>query len=382
MSSITSILRDEAAALAEATRNRAAKVDLIDVALWVLWAGWILAALLLWAPTSWGQGLPLDNGPRSISGWVGVDAENGGAAGVRVEIRSVRQGLVTSALTDKSGRFEVSGLPAGSYVVNVEHAGYEREEQQVDTHSSLFNNLMFRLRRGASSVAGRVGNLVSVRELRIPSKARNALEKGIELLTRKHDPAGSMNYFKLAAATYPSYYEAYYNIGLAEMRLGQNSQAEEAFQRAIDLSGGNYAEPQFALSVLMGQRGQYAEAGAISRRGLLLEPASPRGHLSLAVALFGLNQLNECEKNAKEALRLAPEIPLAHILLANVYVRRGQPAAVVEHLNGYLKLQPNGPLSERARQTRDAAQRQLAAGKSNPATGEQAKSDQTIQVAP
>lgn len=38
---------------------------------------------------------------------------------------------------------------------------------------------------------------------------------------------------------------------LAQLRLGHDVEAQEAFQKAIDASGGHYAEPHFALSTLL-----------------------------------------------------------------------------------------------------------------------------------
>lgn len=337
------------------------RLELWDVCLWTLWAGWILAGLLIWAPVSWGQRITFGRGLGNISGSVQLAAENRGAGGVRVEVRALRGGATLSTVTDGTGRFQMGGLPAGSYVVSVDRAGYERAEQTVEARGTFFD-LMFRMRRIASSVA-RVGNFVSVRELRIPSKARTAFEKGIERLGRKNDASGSLNYFRQAAAAYPSYYEAYYQIGVAEMRLEHHREAEEALQRAIDLSGGNYAEPQFALSALVGQQGKFAEAEAISRRGLLLDSASATGRVSLAMALYGQNRFDEAERNCQEALRRSPESPIAHVVLANVYGKKGRSAAVVEQLNAYLKLQPNGAMSAKAREIVVATEKQLADAK-------------------
>jgi len=37
-------------------------------------------------------------------------------------------------------------------------------------------------------------------------------------------------------------------MGVAKMRLGQNDEAMQAFQMAIDLSGGRYARAELALA--------------------------------------------------------------------------------------------------------------------------------------
>src|SRR5205807_143214 len=78
----------------------------------------------------------------------------------------------------------------------------------------------------------------------------NAFRMGVERLVKK-DPAGSLVHFQRAVAELPSYYEAYHQMGLAYMRLGQAAQAEQAFQKAIDLSQGRYPEALFGLASLL-----------------------------------------------------------------------------------------------------------------------------------
>ena len=72
-----------------------------------------------------------------------------------------------------------------------------------------------------------------MRELKIPAKAHQAFDKGLEQL-KKNDPAGSLARLAQAAAGFPNYYEAYYHMGVADMQLGRKEEAERALQTAID----------------------------------------------------------------------------------------------------------------------------------------------------
>ena len=101
-----------------------------------------------------------------------------------------------------------------------------------------------------------------MRELKIPGKARNEFQKGLEHLGKK-DPAGSLSHFTKAFQTFPDYYEAQYHMGVAKMQLGQNDEAMQAFQMAIDLSGGRYALAELAFGYLLCQEGQPGEAERI-----------------------------------------------------------------------------------------------------------------------
>ena len=62
------------------------------------------------------------------------------------------------------------------------------------------------------------GQVVSVRELSIPPKALHDFQKGAELLAKK-DAAGSLPHFQRAVEEFASFYEAYYKMGVANLKL-------------------------------------------------------------------------------------------------------------------------------------------------------------------
>jgi tetratricopeptide (TPR) repeat protein len=197
---------------------------------------------------------------------------------------------------------------------------------------------------------------VSVRELSIPAKALHAYEQGLDCLAKK-DPAGSLPHFRRAISKYADYYEAYDKIGAADLRLSRDSEAEQAFRKSIELSGGRYAHPLLALGAILDDREKFAEAESITRKGLDLEPDSWTGNYYLGFALSGLNRLDEAEKYVREALRQKTNFPQAHLLLADIHRREKDYRSLVSDLDEYLKIAPDGPASARAKALRDSAQR-------------------------
>ena len=103
------------------------------------------------------------------------------------------------------------------------------------------------------------GDIVSVRELSIPSKASHAFERGVELLA-KQDAAGSLRQFQRAISEFAGYYEAYYEMGVADLRLRRITDAEQSFRKAIDLSGGQYAQALLGLGAVLDYQEKFAEA--------------------------------------------------------------------------------------------------------------------------
>ena len=315
----------------------------------------LLLGLLVWTPIVRAQTDSFERQPVDVFGTVFVERGKHPMGDVIVSIRPLAGGRFVSVLADWSGHFQVRGLDPGMYEVVLEEAGYEptRETLQLDKSSQP---LELYLRARNSSPVPRTDYSVSVDELKIPEKARNAFEKGLERLA-KNDAVGSRARFLQATTAFPDYYEAYYHLGVAQLKLGREEEADQAFQRAIDLSGGRYAWAQFALGLLFCRRGEYPEAEAVIRKGLNADGSSATGHLFLSVALFRLNRLEEAEKSAREALMRRPGFAWPYLVLADVHARQGEYAMQLHDLDAYLKLEPEGPASKQVSEVREVVRR-------------------------
>jgi tetratricopeptide (TPR) repeat protein len=210
----------------------------------------------------------------------------------------------------------------------------------------------------SSAQSQQSNNAVSVRELLIPPKALRAFEQGLELMAKK-DPAGSLRHFQTAIAEYAGYYEAYDRMGAADLKLWRVTEAEQAFRKSIEVSGGQYAHPLLALGAILDTQKKFAEAMTVIRKGLDLEPESWTGLYYQSLALFGLDRLEEAENNVREALRLKTDFPEAHLLLADIHSREEDYSSLVNDLTEYLRLAPNGPASDRAKALRESAKAKI-----------------------
>jgi tetratricopeptide (TPR) repeat protein len=322
--------------------------------------GCLLLALASGGPQARAQ-FNLRAGQSIVAGSVMIDGEAEPAARVRVDVRGLGGGEIATAFTDSSGRFEAPASGTGSVIVTVQAQGYEPVEQRVDVgYPGSTSGVVITLRKAKTTAAANPiepeGYKVSVHELKVPGKARREFEKGMERLQKK-DVAGSLEHFKEATHAFPNYYEAYYQIGVANLELRRGDEAEHALQRAIDLSGGGYAEAQFALGALLCDRQAYADAERLLRRAIEVDANSWKGHFFLGQALFGQNKLAEAEKSAREVLLRRSDIASAYILLGNIHIRRQEFALAIKDLDTFLNMKPQGPTSDRAREVRAAAQK-------------------------
>jgi tetratricopeptide (TPR) repeat protein len=216
----------------------------------------------------------------------------------------------------------------------------------------------------AASTAARAAtpvndSVVSAQELKMSGKAEPAFRKGTDLLLRG-DARGSLVQFERALDEDPSYYRAYHNLGLAQYRLGEKELAEKAFQRAIDLTNGGFAPSQFALAMILFEKRQFRQAEALIQHGLDMDPGSALGKYLLGVVQFALNLLPDAERSAHDALRRSADQAEAHILLAKIHERHGDPYAVQADVAAYLKLYPHGPLEHEANALLQRAQEEIS----------------------
>lgn len=319
---------------------------------------WLLLSLLVSTPIARAQISGPDKQAIEIFGTVFAEAGNRPIGGAIVNIRSLTRGPFVSVLTDWSGHFQARAPDPGTYEITVAEPSYEPTRVTLQLLSGPSSPLELYLKASNSSPVRQIDYAVSVRELRIPVKARNAFEKGLQRLA-KNDAVGSQTQFERATTAFPDYYEAYYHMGVADLRLGREEKAAQAFQKAIDLSGGHYAWAQFALGLVLCRRGEYAEGETVIRQGLDQDAGSATGHLFLSLVLFRLNRLEEGEKSAQEALLRKPAFALPYLVLADIHGRRGEYARQLQCLDAYLKLEPDGPASERAHEIREVVQRMV-----------------------
>lgn len=200
---------------------------------------------------------------------------------------------------------------------------------------------------------------VSVRQLRIPDRAKFAFNKGTQKLAAK-DYTGSIAEFQKAIEAYDDFYEAYYKIGIANLEMQASEPAEAAFRRSIALSESKYTPPLFGMGLALASQKKFADAESYVRTGLQLEPTSPSGLLALGWVLFSAQRVVEAEKAAREAVLYNPNLAMAHLLLAQIHRHQNNSAAMVEDLDAYLRLEPEGPRSRALRTTRDATQQTLS----------------------
>jgi tetratricopeptide (TPR) repeat protein len=212
-----------------------------------------------------------------------------------------------------------------------------------------------RLRRNFAPL--RSDGKVSMRELQVPAKARDELERGLRRLA-KRDAIGSLRHFDAAIRVSPEYYKACYNEGVAEMQLRNNEAALRRFQNAVELSGGSYANAELGYGLALLREGRAEEAERDVRHGLESERNNADGHVVLGFVWLKLNRQDEAEQNGNEALDTNGRNSVkGYLVLSDVDAAKRNYTGQVRYLDAYLKLCPHDPNKTTLQTVRDLAKK-------------------------
>lgn len=315
----------------------------------------LVAMLSVAAFSCFAQIAPSNQNPQrrvySISGKVNDDADEHGIDNVRVNLQS--DGLVlNSVYSSDGGNFEFDGVAPGNYVIEVKLDGYEEFNATVTVSRSPVVSFSVGLTKLIAGGAV-VDRTISAHQLTVSRKARDAFEKGLDLIVSKADYVDALVQLQYAIDHFPNYYEAYAMQGVAYMYLGSASSAEASLRKSIDLSSSRYPDAFFLLAGLLNNAGRFTEAETAARACVALNDSSWPAHYELAHALFLQQRSQEAEPEALRSRELNPRNPKVVLLLANIHLDLRNYTAMLQEIDDYLKLDPTGPQADQVRKDRD-----------------------------
>jgi Tfp pilus assembly protein PilF len=326
------------------------------------------AAILIVSTAAFPQGktIPGANDPAAISGTVVYQADNKPAQHVKVEIRTSSGQMIDTYFTETDGRFSTTVIPPGQYVITCNVEGYKpfRQEEELLGYPGVRMYIVLTALPGEKPLVA--GPVVSARELGLPQEAQDALHQGTIALFQKHNAAGSLPFFQRVLTMAPDFYEAAYYQGVALMELGRKKEAEDAYRTAASLSDDKFPDADFALASLLTDQKQFTESERLLQAGLALQPDGWSGHLEMARVMLATGRLADAEQSALTARKLKPDFARVYLLLANIHQQQQKNEAVLDDLNTYLKLSPNGAYVSQAKAMKEQTEKALGRGPAPP----------------
>jgi hypothetical protein len=311
---------------------------------------WLFLSLVLLGPSaSYAQFTQR----KALSGHIREEGSGQLISEARIELQNSFGTPITTVLSDRTGSYEFDDIGGGDCYLSVQHDGYAavREFVRPDGSSHVYKDIFLRL-TGSASIPKTV-NPVSEHELSVPQKARDSFEKGVQLIAQKSDYRAAIVQFNRAISQFPSYYEAYAAMGLAQSKMGDATAAEVSLRRSVDMSQEKYPQAMIDLAALFNAKNRFSEAEPLLRKALVLDASSWRTQDELAVALAGEKRYTDAVASASAARDLKPENPQNYLLLYNLHIQTENYTAALADTDAYLKLAPDGPLSDKIRKLRE-----------------------------
>jgi tetratricopeptide (TPR) repeat protein len=296
---------------------------------------------------------------KALSGYVREEGSGHVIAAVRVELQNAMGTPVAFTYTDGNGAFEFNDMGGGDCYVVAQRDGYSptREFVRPDGSPHVYKDVYLRPASGGSAPAA--VSPVSEHQLSIPPKARELFDKGVKLVVEKSDYRGAVSQFSHAIEKYPTYYEAYAAMGLAQYKMGDAATAETSLRKSIDLSSETYAQPMLDLASMLNGLKRFPDAEPVLRKAITLDPSSWRGQYELAVSLSGENRFRDAVASASAARSLKPDNPQICLLLYNLHIETDDFSSALADADDYLKLAPDGAMANRVRKMREQLAKDL-----------------------
>lgn len=287
----------------------------------------------------------------SISGVVRDEDTHQALSSVTLDLqRSSGEAASTSLITGTRGEFQFNGIISGDYFILAHQKGYEPASLSIMLGGVPLSNVTVTIRRTPGAPGSVPGDAISAHQLSIPENARDAFDKGFKLLNgAKPDYKKALSLFEKAIKSYPDYYEAYAEAGVAQHRLGDKASAEQDLRKSVELSASKYTDALMWLAEMLNDDGRFNDAQDFSRRCATQDDSSWRCDLELARSLAGLKHPADAEAVATKASELNPNNAGTFLVLGNIHIQEHKFAAVVKDFDTYLKLDPSGPQSDQVR---------------------------------
>lgn len=275
------------------------------------------------------------------------------AAQASVSLHGSTTPFHSSTLAGPDGKFRFKRIVPGAYTVIVFVPGRGETRKTIDIGPSVADKkgrVEIALRLDESKMTPDRSSLVSLRELSIPQSARDEYAKAArQLETRDVDAA--IKHLNRAVEIAPQFAAAWNHLGTIAYQTRRYEDAEKFFRRSLEADAEAY-EPLVNLGGVLATLGRYDEAWNYNLHAVLRRPNDALAQSQMGMTYFGLNRLDLAEKYLLEAVRLDPgHFSLPQLLLAEIYLHRGQKAKAANVLEDFLRRHPDWPLAEKMRDT-------------------------------
>jgi Tfp pilus assembly protein PilF len=277
------------------------------------------------------------------------DANGTPVKDARIEIQSRENGqIVFSGYTMPNGTFAIPNLPTGSYEVVVT-SGLQESREPVMLEGAE-QDVTVVLPVGSSLNTGDK-NSISVAQMKVPERARNAYHKAQDAM-HKEKAADAEKYVEEALRDYPQYADALTLRGILRLDAKKYDEASRDFEQAIQYDP-NYPVAYVALGATYNLLSRWDDALRVLTRGTTLNPSAWQAYFEMGKAFMGKGDYQTALQQLDKTAQLRPEYALLHLVKAHALLGLKNYTNAMAELEAYLAHEPAGPQAQEARETLD-----------------------------
>jgi len=150
--------------------------------------------------------------------------------------------------------------------------------------------------------------------------------------------------------------DGYFGLGNALTRLGRLAEAQEAYQKALEINP-NHTPTLSNLGVVHYQLGQLSQAQEVFSKVLQITPQDAETHYLLAATYIQRQNLEAAEQSLRRALEINPDLPEARFGMGILRREQGRFAEAITEFEAFLAGSP--AQDPRARSEAEAILQQL-----------------------
>jgi tetratricopeptide (TPR) repeat protein len=188
---------------------------------------------------------------------------------------------------------------------------------------------------------------VSLADLRVPPKAHKELEKASKQIGQK-DFTKAIRTLQHAIDLYPTYADAYNNLGTIYAHMGDREREREALEKAISLN--DHLAPAYANLGRLGLvTGDFEAAERALQKASSCDPLDGITLLLLAYAQFMQKNIDAAIETSRQAHALRSTHAFVHQIAARAFEQKRDVTSAIAELQLFIKEEPSGPRAESAR---------------------------------
>ncbi len=272
---------------------------------------------------------------------------------VPVSLSGAYSPFLAQELAGPDGKFRFKKLAPGAYVLVASMPGVGAVRQTIEIGPSTAKKgrveivIPFRPEPVPEAATRRL--TVGVKELAIPREAKKEYDDAFEQLGRR-DIEAARAHLKRATELAPQYAEAWNLLGTIAYQTQRYGEAERNFREALKYHPEAFV-PLVNLGGVLINLSRCQEALEYNDRAVHERPTDALANSQLGMSYYCLQRDELAVKYLETAKRLDPgHFSNPQLVLADIYLKRGDPARAAAELEHYLKHRPDAPNAAQIRE--------------------------------